>query len=144
MEVSGQFHTRAALLPGKAAKIYRVGGWLSPRAYLDVSEWEKSLVHYRESNKQFLGYPASSLVTATATLFQFPPFLYFKLHIHIVHPSMPCSHKFSLTTRNVVHRECHVKNTIRTFRHAHSLSVSLSLSLSLCLSTCPIRYIIYR
>ena len=38
MDVSGQLHTLAALLPLKNRHIHRTGGWVGTRAGLDVSE----------------------------------------------------------------------------------------------------------
>jgi hypothetical protein len=37
MEVSGQLHTPAALLPGKESLVpIKIGGWVGPRAVLDA------------------------------------------------------------------------------------------------------------
>jgi len=36
MEVSGQLHTLAALLPGKEPHTHCIGGWMYPRAGLVV------------------------------------------------------------------------------------------------------------
>jgi hypothetical protein len=42
MEVSGQFHTLAALLPGKKAPgTHCIGGWVGLRASLDAVEKRK-------------------------------------------------------------------------------------------------------
>jgi hypothetical protein len=43
MEAGGQLHSPAALLPEKNARTHSVGGYVGPRAPLDVLEKKKSL-----------------------------------------------------------------------------------------------------
>jgi hypothetical protein len=38
MEVGGQHHAPAALTPGKRPRAHCIGGWVGPRASLDVCE----------------------------------------------------------------------------------------------------------
>jgi hypothetical protein len=57
MEVSGQLHARAVLPPGeRAPNTHWLGGWVGPRAGLDVVEKTK-ILHCREANP---GHPARS------------------------------------------------------------------------------------
>jgi hypothetical protein len=50
MEVSGQFHTAAALPLGKSPFTHSVGGWVDPRGGLDDVEYRKISYLCRESN----------------------------------------------------------------------------------------------
>jgi len=53
MEVSGQLHAPAALLPGKKTPgTHRTGGWVNPRAVLDAMAKRKILSPCRDSNPQ--------------------------------------------------------------------------------------------
>ena len=42
MEVSGQYHTPAALPPGEDFGIHWIGGWVGPKVGLDILEKKKS------------------------------------------------------------------------------------------------------
>jgi hypothetical protein len=51
MEVSGQFHAPAALLPGETAPgTHCIGGWVEPRAVLDAVVKRKIPSPRQESN----------------------------------------------------------------------------------------------
>jgi hypothetical protein len=51
MEVSGQLHDPAALLPGKEPLVpHWIGGWVGPRAVLNAVVKRKILSPLRESN----------------------------------------------------------------------------------------------
>jgi hypothetical protein len=52
MEMGSQLHAPAALPPGKECGIYSIGGWVGPRAGLDVSGKDKIRVPYRYSNSR--------------------------------------------------------------------------------------------
>jgi hypothetical protein len=60
MDMSGQLHTFAALPPGKDSGTHRVGGWIGPRADVDVFERRKYLCRV---GIQTPDLPACSLVT---------------------------------------------------------------------------------
>jgi hypothetical protein len=50
MEVSGLLHASAALCPGKKPLAPWIGGWVGPRASLDVLEKRKIVYPCQESN----------------------------------------------------------------------------------------------
>jgi hypothetical protein len=50
MEVSGQLHTLAALLPGKEPHTHCIGGWMYPRAVLDAMVKRKIPSSHQELN----------------------------------------------------------------------------------------------
>jgi hypothetical protein len=60
MEVSAQLHAPAALHPRKQPPVPTVGGWVGPRAGLDVMKKRIFSCPYRESN------PDSSVVQHVA------------------------------------------------------------------------------
>jgi len=57
MEVSGHNHAPAALVRGSVCCTNWIGGWMGPRAELDVVAKRKNPCPYRESNT---GCPARS------------------------------------------------------------------------------------
>ena len=50
MEVKGQLHAPASLIPGKYPSTHLVGGWMGPIAGLDFLEKRKITFSYRKSN----------------------------------------------------------------------------------------------
>jgi hypothetical protein len=54
MEVGGQLHSPAALPPGKEPMAHWIGGWVGPRAVLDMVVKRKIPSPRRESNPSIL------------------------------------------------------------------------------------------
>jgi len=86
MEVSGQFHALADLPPGvRAPDTHRIGGWVGPRAGLDVVSKRKRPCPYRKSNPV---RPTPSLVTTLT----YPRFYLSKINFNIILKIRPVSH----------------------------------------------------
>jgi hypothetical protein len=71
MEINGQLHPPAALIPGNTPRYLLDRNWVCPRASLDAME-KINLFLLPGNGPQFLGRPAPSLVTIPTELFRFP------------------------------------------------------------------------
>jgi hypothetical protein len=72
MEVSGQLHAPAALRPGKVSGSHCIGGWMGPRAGLDVTEKKINLLPLTGIEPRPLGCLACSLVAIPTELSRLP------------------------------------------------------------------------
>jgi hypothetical protein len=74
MEVSGQLHASAGLLPGTASRTHWIGGWVGPRAGLDAVVKRKFPSPCRDSdsiglNGGGISRPAETLSASREALF---------------------------------------------------------------------------